>query len=151
MINSLSIDGLVHEMADALDQIGFKPCAESDFGQLWLNYKAMEKYATDRRRDIEDLLIGQLGVATESEGSQKFEVDGFVVKTVCRINRSINADALQEIAAENGLSNHLGSLFRWKPEINMAAWKQAAPEITQPLMGAITAKPGRPSFTIEEK
>lgn len=117
----------------------------------WLDAKAAEKAAQEARRAIEDALIESLGVATETEGSQKFDADGYVVKTVCRMNRKIDAEALQEIAAENGLSNHLGSLFRWKPEINMAAWKSASPEITQPLMAAITAKPGRPSFSIEEK
>lgn len=119
--------------------------------QEWLEAKATEKAAQDKRRAIEDALIKSLGVPLDQEGSQKFDADGYVVKTVCRMNRKIDADALQEIAAENGLSNHLGSLFRWKPEINMTAWKSASPEITQPLMAAITAKPGRPSFTIEEK
>lgn len=119
--------------------------------QEWLDAKAAEKEAQDKRRKIEDALIESLGVSLDSEGSQKFESDGYIVKTVCRMNRRIDADALQEIAAENGLSNHLGSLFRWKPEINMTAWKNAAPEITTPLMEAITAKPGRPSFTIEEQ
>lgn len=117
----------------------------------WLEAKATEKAAQEKRREIEDALINSLGVNQTAEGSQKFDVDGFTVKTVCRMNRKIDADALQEIAAENGLSNHLGSLFRWKPEINMAAWRSAAPEITQPLMAAITTTPGRPSFSIEEK
>lgn len=117
----------------------------------WLDAKAAEKAAQDARRAIEDQLIQSLGVSEATEGSHKFDVDGYTVKAVCRMNRRIDGDALQELAAENGLSDHLGSLFRWKPELNMAAWKSAAPEITQPLAAAITAKPGRPSFTIEEK
>ncbi|AIM40754.1 hypothetical protein N22_052 [Idiomarinaceae phage 1N2-2] len=103
--------------------------------QQWLDAKATEKAAQEARRAIEDKLIESLGVTTEAEGSQKFDADGYQVKATCRINRKIDADALQEIAAENGLSNHLGSLFRWKPEINMAAWKSAAPEITQATNG----------------
>jgi hypothetical protein len=31
----------------------------------------------------------------------------------------------------------------------MAIWKAADERITRPLAGAITAKPGRPSFTID--
>lgn len=118
--------------------------------QEWLTSKAAEKTAQDKRREIEDKLIELLAIDSAKEGTQKAEVDGFEVKAVCRFNRSINADLLQEVAAEYGLSDHLGSLFRWKPEINAAAWKAAKPEILEPLMAAITAKPGRPSFTIEK-
>jgi hypothetical protein len=67
-----------------------------------------------------------------------------------RINRKVDADKLQAIAAEAGLTEHLSSLFRWKPEIAMSAWKAASPNITTPLLDAITATPGRPSFTITE-
>jgi hypothetical protein len=64
------------------------------------------------------------------------------------MNRKVDADKLQELAAEHGLSEHLGSLFRWSADINAAAWKAAAPTITAPLLGAITTTPGRPSFSI---
>ena len=66
------------------------------------------------------------------------------------MNRKVDVDLLQEIAAEHGLEDHLGSLFRWKPELNVKAWQQADDSITLPLSGAITTKPGRPSFSIEE-
>ena len=49
---------------------------------------------------------------------------------------------MQELAAEFGLTEHLASLFRWKPEINMAVWKATDEAITKPLAAAITAKPG---------
>lgn len=73
------------------------------------------------------------------------------MKVTCRIDRKVDADMVQELAAEHGLSEHLASLFRWKPELNMSAWKAADESITRPLAGAITAKPGRPSFTITKK
>jgi hypothetical protein len=90
-------------------------------------------------------------VAETLEGTLNFDADTFKVKIEGRINRKINADKLQELAAENGLSDHLASLFRWKPEINAFAWKAAKPEITTPLLDAITATPGRPSFTITKE
>lgn len=117
----------------------------------WLDAKDMEREATEFRRDIEDRLMQELNVNLTHEGPQTFEQEGYKVKATVRINRTIDSDRLQEIAAENGLSDHLGELFRWKPSINMTEWKKAAPEITQPLTQAITAKPGRPSFTIEKE
>lgn len=117
----------------------------------WLEAKEAERAAVEKRRLIEDELVQQLRVNSAHEGSQSFDIDGYQVKVTCRIDRKVDADLVQEIAAEHGLSEHLSSLFRWKPELNMSAWKAADESITRPLAGAITAKPGRPSFTITKK
>ena len=119
--------------------------------QQWLDAKAAETAAIKTRRDLEDAMVKTFGVAETLEGTLNFDADTFKVKIEGRINRKINADKLQELAAENGLSDHLASLFRWKPEINAFAWKAAKPEITTPLLDAITATPGRPSFTITKE
>ena len=64
------------------------------------------------------------------------------------MNRKVDSDKLQELAAENGLTEHLSTLFRWKPDIDAKAWKAADESITRPLMGAITTTPSRASFVI---
>jgi hypothetical protein len=119
--------------------------------QQWLNAKAIETAAIKTRRDLEDAMIKSLGIAENLDGTVNVDADTYKIKIEGRINRKVNADKLQELAAENGLTEHLASLFRWKPEINAAAWKAAKPEITSPLLDAITATPGRPSFTITNK
>jgi hypothetical protein len=63
----------------------------------------------------------------------------------------VDSEKLQELAAEAGLTDHLSTLFRWKPEIEMKAWKATDPSITSALADAITVTPGRPSFTITIK
>jgi hypothetical protein len=113
----------------------------------WIAAKAEEKAAQERRREIEDKLVIELGIDLQSEGTK--HIDGF--KITMRFNRKINSDLLQEIAAEHGLTAHLSSLFRWKPEINATAWKSASEEITKPLTAAITTTPGRPSFDVSTK
>lgn len=117
--------------------------------QDWIDAKEAERMAVEKRRDIEDQLIKQYQISEADEGSKSIKEAGYVVKVVCRMNRTIDAEVLQEIAAESGLTNHLGELFRWKPEINAKAWKEADEGITAPLLAAITTKPGRPSFSIE--
>ena len=119
--------------------------------QQWLDAKQMEAHAIQARRAVEDQLVKQFkvpedldGTTTEVDGGYKIKIDG-------RINRKINSDKLQELAIEHGLTEHLSSLFRWKPEIAMTAWKAADKTITTPLLDAITATPGRPSFTITLK
>lgn len=116
----------------------------------WQQAKAREQKAIADRREAEDAMLSLLGVSENMEGTENAECPGYKIKLTGRINRTVDGDALQEIAAEHGLSQHLGSLFRWKPSINMKEWKAADESITRPLSAAITSKPGRVSFQIEE-
>lgn len=117
----------------------------------WLDAKAEEKKAMDERRSIEDKLVLSLGIPKTLDGTQNIEADGYKIKVVGRLDRKVNSDKLQDLAAEHGLTQHLSSLFRWKPEVNATAWKSADPLITAPLQDAITTTNGRPSFTITKE
>lgn len=118
---------------------------------LWLEAKARETKAINDRRSIEDQMRSLIGIADNLDGTMTAKPDGYVVKVTGRINRKVNSDKLQELAAEAGLTEHLSSLFRWKPEINMTAWKATDAAITTPLLGAITSEAGRPSFAITKE
>lgn len=115
----------------------------------WLEAKEAERVAVEKRRDLEDSMRKVASIRDDTEGTETLALEGFRVKVVGRIDRKVDADKVQELAAEAGLTDHLSTLFRWKPEINMAIWKASDERITRPLAGAITAKPGRPSFTID--
>lgn len=117
----------------------------------WLESKAAEAQAVKRRREIEDQLKALTNIPEDLDGTKTLDVPGYVVKVTGRIDRKVDADLVQEIAAEHGLVAHLSTLFRWKPELNMTAWKAADESITRQLSAAITAKPGRPSFAITTK
>jgi hypothetical protein len=108
---------------------------------LWLEAKTAETEWTERRRAIEDQMLA----------ADRTEWAGFKVRVTSRDNWKIDGDKLQEVAEERGLTAHLGSLFRWKPEVNMALWKAAAPEITDTLCEAITITPSRASFSITKE
>lgn len=119
--------------------------------QQWIDAKQAEADAQAKRREIEDELVKLLRISEALDGTENREAEGYKVKIVGRMNRKIDADALQEIANENGLTDHLGSLFRWKPEINASAWKATDTSITNQLLGAITTTPSRPSFSITKE
>lgn len=115
----------------------------------WLLAKEAERAAMDRRRELEDKMRAAAKHDDTQEGTSTLPCGTYKVKVVSRIDRKVDAELVQELAAEHGLTQHLIDLFRWKPEINASAWKSADPSITNALAPAITAKPGRPSFTIE--
>ena len=112
-----------------------------NLAELWLQYKRAEQEATDRRRDIEDIMLA----------NNRTDWAGYKVKVTTRDNWKIDGDKLQEVAAAHGLTDHLGRLFRWKPEINMTLWKASSPSITDALSKAITVTPGRASFAITKE
>lgn len=127
---------------------GLTAVKSTNLYQRWLDAKKAEKEALDLRRAIEDELVMELDIAKTLDGTQNIEAEGYKVKVVGRLDRKVNSDKLQDLAAEFGLTQHLSSLFRWKPEVNASAWKSADPLITAPLQDAITTTNGRPSFTI---
>lgn len=120
----------------------------AELSARWLAAKEAEREAIEVRRAIEDQMLEALRVSQALDGTENYESEGYKVKVVGRLNRKIDAEKLQELAIENGVYEHLQNLFRWKPEINAKAWNAADPSITNPLLGAITTTPGRPSFTI---
>jgi len=124
-----------------------------DLADRWIVYKETEKIAVENRREIEDQIACRLNFPETFEGTENVTAVGspYAIKIEGRINRTVNAEKLIAIADEEGLETQISALFRWKPEINMTAWKAADQSITKPLSKAITAKAGRPSFTITRK
>ena len=117
----------------------------------WMQAKEAERQAIERRRAIEDELTATFSLPEGLEGTETRKEGAYVVKIVGRLDRKVDSELLQEIAAEHGLAEHLGVLFRWKPELDMRKWKAADQSITGVLAGAITTKPGRPSYSITVK
>jgi len=120
----------------------------SELSKQWLKAKSDEHEAQERRRSIEDQLSEALKVDDRLDAVQTTKLDDFTVKVTTRLNRKVDADLVQEIASENDIGAYLGQLFRWKPDINLTAWKNAPKEVTQQLSKAITTTASRPSFSI---
>ncbi len=128
------------------------PTTLSELSKAWLDLKEAERLATDRRREVEDTMMSLIGIPETLDGTENVALDeGMTIKIVGRMNRKVDTDKLQEIAAEYGLTEHLSTIFRWKAEINAAVWKATNESITKPLMEAVTTTPGRPSFSITIK
>lgn len=116
----------------------------------WEHAKQIETSAQANRRAIEDKITEALGIAETFEGQRKLEHGGYKLTATARMSRKVDAEAVAEIAAAHGLESHAQSLFRFKTELNIPAWKAAAQEITRPFAPAITTKPGRITYKIEK-
>ena len=109
--------------------------------QQWIEAKEAEARAIAQRRAVEDQMIK----------ANLREAKGYRIRIVERDNWKIDSDRLQTLAEAHGLSDHLSTLFRWKPEVDIRQWRSADTKITKPLLPAITITPGRPSFTITKE
>ena len=116
----------------------------------WAAEKEVERQATENRRILEDEMVKSFALQPDLDSTVTKEIDGFVIKITGRIDRKVDADKIQELAAQHGLESHLSTLCRWKPEINITTWRNTDPKITALLAPAVTAKPGRPSFSIAQ-
>lgn len=123
----------------------------ADLAGEWSTAKEAERAAIEKRREIEDAIGRLMKLPELLDGTERLDAYGWEIKVTGRIDRKVDTEALQELAREAGLTDHLTALFRWKAEINAKAWDRAADDITRPLTGAITSKPGRPSFAITKK
>jgi hypothetical protein len=120
--------------------------------EAWMEAKAAERKAVERRRVIEDHLASLLGVAETLEGTETTVTDGgHRIKLVGRMSRKVDRHAASDVAAEYGLEAQMDKLFRWKPEINVSAWKAAPESVTRLFLKSITTTPSRVSFSIEKE
>ena len=125
-----------------------------ELSEAWLQAKEAERMATEARRAVEDELVKFFDISEQMEGTFNAKTNtGHSIKIVGRLSRKVDSDKVQELAAEYDLGSHLETLFRWKPELNLTAWKSTAPEITVLLADAVTVTASRPSFqiTLEDK
>lgn len=117
----------------------------------WQYHKELERLHQEKRRMLEDWMLEIFAISPDLDGTENRETDLLTIKMVGRIDRKVDADKVQELAAEHGIEDQLPSLFRWKPELNMKAWSNTSESVRAALAGAITAKPGRPSFQVIPK
>lgn len=119
--------------------------------QQWMEAKAAETDMTARRRALEDEMTKSLQITEDWEGSYTLKDGGFKINVKRAFTRKVDDKRLTAIANEFGLQEYLSTLFRWKPEINLKAWKDTEPSVTDKLAQAVTTTPGRVSFKIEEE
>jgi len=117
----------------------------------WVVLKQEETRAQEMRRATEDQLAELLKINPAKDGTKTEAIGEFECKVTTRLSRKIDADLVQEIAAEYGLQDQLGIVFRWKPDLNLTAWKSASEATQTQLIKAITTTASRPSFSIQLK
>jgi hypothetical protein len=117
----------------------------------WINAKEAEREAAIKLKEVEDKLITFLNVDLSIDGTTRV-IDGDIsLKVTTRLSRIIDTSRLKELAEERDLNEHLSTLFRWNPEVNLKSWRDADEKVTEPLRDAIAIAPTRPAIAITIK
>ena len=119
--------------------------------EQWMEAKAAETEMTTRRRAIEEEIAKSLAVPEDWEGSYTMKEGGFKINVKRAFTRKVDDKRLTALANEFGLQEYLSTLFRWKPEINLKAWKDTEPSVIDKLAPAVTTTPGKIGIKIEEE
>lgn len=108
-----------------------------------------EQLAKERREEAERAVLSH--VQPTEEGTVRADTDSLRVAIRFSVNRSVDTAALAALAPE--IPEAIGKrLLRWKPELVMTELRYLEsnePEIFAKVARAITAKPAKPSISIE--
>jgi hypothetical protein len=114
----------------------------------WIEAKRAETEAAIKLKEVEDKLIALLDVDLSVDGTTRM-IDGDVrINVTARPSRTVDDKKLKALAEEHDLEEHLSTLFLWKPEVSLRAWRGADKKITESLNDAITLTSTRPAFAI---
>ena len=112
--------------------------------------KQQEDIFKAKRTALEEQIALTWGIPQEWEGSHMEKTDEFKVKISRRMNLKIDADALTDIAHKHDLGSFLGTLFKWKPELDKKQWDKADENIKAAFAESMTKTPGKVSVSVEK-
>ena len=113
--------------------------------------KADESAAQKARLQAEAALLAAIVDPLPTEGTTRVAAGAYKVTVRTSVSRSIDQEKLQELAKQ--IPEAVGKrLFRWKPELEMRELRYLQdnePGMYSVLAEAITAKPAKPSVSVE--
>ncbi len=119
-----------------------------ELAAAWIEAKAAETAAVERRREIDARIAGLMLVKDEGTSSAPFGC--FRVSVTAKLTRTLDSSAVQN--SWNDLPELAHDAFRWKPELDMKhyrALESANPAVFALVSRFVTAKPATPTVKVE--
>ena len=121
----------------------------AELAESIIHLKNIEASAREERIRIEQLIIEKVG--TKEEGTTTAEDGNFKVKTVGKLTRSVDTEAIQ--TDWENLPAEVQKCFKWKADIdtkNLRSLESMRADLVPLVTAYMTTKPAKPSVTIEE-
>ena len=130
----------VNSTTEALDDLAIR----------WSRAKAAEQAANKERLAVEAEIAKLVGVA--EEGTTTAETAAFKIKTVGKLTRSLNSDALQ--TDWEALPEAIQKCFSWDAKLDTKAFRaleSMRDDLIPTISKYITTKPAKASISVEAK
>lgn len=130
----------VNSTTEALDDLAIR----------WSRAKAAEQAANKERLAVEAEIAKLVGVA--EEGTTNAETAAFKIKTVGKLTRSLDSDALQ--TDWDALPDAIQKCFSWDAKLDTKAFRaleSMRDDLIPTISKYITTKPAKASITVEAK
>ena len=121
----------------------------AELAESIIHLKNIEASAREERIRIEQLIIEKVGA--KEEGTTTAEDGNFKVKTVGKLTRSIDTNAVQ--ADWDNLDPAIQKCIKWKADLdtkNLRSLEAMRDDLVPVIAKYMTTKPAKPSVTIEE-
>lgn len=121
----------------------------AELAESIIHLKNIEASAREERIRIEQMIIDKVGA--KEEGTTTAEDGNFKVKTVGKLTRSIDTNAVQ--ADWDNLDPAIQKCIKWKADLdtkNLRSLEAMRDDLVPVIAKYMTTKPAKPSVTIEE-
>ena len=121
----------------------------AELAESIIHLRNIEASAREERIRIEQMIIDKVGA--KEEGTTTAEDGHFKVKTVGKLTRSVDTQAIQ--TDWDNLPEEVQKCFKWKADIdtkNLRSLESMRDDLVPLLSTYVTTKPAKPSVTIEE-
>ena len=121
----------------------------AELAESIIHLKNIEASAREERIRIEQMIIDKVGA--KEEGTTTAEDGHFKVKTVGKLTRSIDTNAVQ--ADWDNLDPAIQKCIKWKADLdtkNLRSLEAMRDDLVPVIAKYMTTKPAKPSVTIEQ-
>lgn len=121
----------------------------AELAESIIHLKNIEASAREERIRIEQLIIEKVGA--KEEGTTTAEDGNFKVKTVGKLTRSIDTNAVQ--ADWDNLDPAIQKCIKWKADLdtkNLRSLEAMRDDLVPVIAKYMTTKPAKPSVTVEQ-
>lgn len=121
----------------------------AELAESIIHLKNIEASAREERIRIEQLIIDKVGA--KEEGTTTAEDGNFKVKTVGKLTRSVDTEAIQ--TDWDNLPEEVKKCFKWKADVdtkNLRSLESMRADLVPLVTAYMTTKPAKPSVSVEQ-
>ena len=121
--------------------------------ELWKRRQAIKAHISQLQTEDESIvqiLTAKIGLDTQTDAVQHFEVGDLRIKATPKIYRKVDTERAKVLLAEDPDARMLSGIFKEKYELSTAKWKALTADQQAIFVDCITVTSGKPQFE-EEK